>query len=195
MAEVFTVQARITGFTGGPGINTFVFTNGGLEDSLAVPDAVSGLRAFYTAMKPYFISAQRIQFTGEAKFYDLASGLIQRVITYDPGSEVLGSDTQSATSRATQAKLRFYTDTVVGRRFLQGGIYFGPLSDAGITTGGQVDTAVATAAANGLDALISGVGAKLQVWKRPKSAAGGAAGDVVSVGVMPSPAVLRSRRD
>jgi hypothetical protein len=92
-------------------------------------------------------------------------------------------------------KLRFATATVVGNRRLRGGIYLGPIADFAITSTGAIQSAANAAVASAYQAMISGIGPRLQVYHRPVGGSGGVAGDVTGVTVMPLPAVLRSRRD
>lgn len=198
MAELFVLQVRISGFTGGPGLNTWCFTSGDIATNQShVEAAATELRAFYQGMRSFYVNNQTADVIGESKVYDIANGAIKRIITFTPPAQVVGTDPSGGTSRASQAKVRLYTDTVVGRRFLAGGIYFGPISDSAMDVNGNIEASVGTAIQTGLDALISPGGPRLQVWHRPKGKPpiGGAAGDVVAVGVMPVPAVLRSRRD
>lgn len=198
MAELFSLQVVISGFTGGPGLNTWHFTSGDITTGQShIEEAATELREFYNAMRAYCLTTQTFSFTGESRVSDIATGAIQQQIAYNVPAPVTGQDASGKNSKATQAKIRLYTDTVVGRRLLRGGIYFGPLSDEGLNTDGSIVAGLRTAAQNGLAALINAPGPRLQVWHRPKGQplSGGVAGDVVGVNVMPVPAVLRSRRD
>lgn len=198
MASIFSIQCRISGFTGGPGLNTWHFTSGDVATGQShIEEAAVELRAFYDAMKSFMPSGQFVTFTGESRVSDIATGQVEQQIAYEAPALVAGTDTAGNVSKATQAKIRLYTDTVVGRRILRGGIFYGPLADQGLTSDGGIASTLRLAAQNGLAALISAPGPRLQVWHRPKGKplSGGVAGDVVGVNVMPVPAVLRSRRD
>jgi len=196
MAQVFRIKTVLSGFPGAPGVNTHYFTSGVSAVNADIQDAAAEVHGAMNALKAYLVRDLTWNIDPEAYVYELDTGVLDRVAVLDAtGLNGVSTATVGSTSRASMIKLRFSTGTVVNNRRLRGGIYLGPISDFAITSTGAVNSAAAGAVATAYDAMISGTGPRLQVWHRPVNGAGGAAGDVTGVSVMPLPAVLRSRRD
>lgn len=203
MATIHKFRVELAGFPGAPGVNTFyaLAPSQGVGTGATVDDFSQQLKSFYTTLRSYLPAGMSMNGPSSADVLNVETGDLEtRIPVATPWNET-GGDASSATSRATMAKLRFLTDRVHRGRFLQGGIFFGPLTDGAISGAGAIlptfDNAVNTATQGLLD-IVGDL--RLAVWSSPKEATAnrpgsvGTYGYVQQVGVMPVPAVLRSRR-
>ena len=199
MPSIIRFRTRLTGFQGAPGINTFHALDVGQSqpDQSGIDEFSTQLQSMYDDLKSYQVTSQTITMLPEVDVFDIATGTLETRMTLTSTWSLTGSDTISNTSRATHAKFRYRTDAIVNNRILQGGIYFGPMSDAGITSTGDVNTTFVNLVTTAHDGLLDVTGPlRLAVWAQPvKGGSDGAHGYVQSVSCMPVPAVLRSRRD
>lgn len=199
MASIARFVVRLTGFQGAPGINTFYGLDVGQQapGQAAIDDFSDQLESMYTDLNAYLPSPMVASMTPDVDVFNVETGALEARESISTVWSETGTDVASKTSRATMAKFRYKTDAIVGSRLLQGGIYFGPLTDQGIDVSGNLvasfQSAVPTAHAGLLD--VAGP-MRLGVWAQPSATRQiGAYGYVQSVSVMPTPAVLRSRRD
>lgn len=199
MASIVRFRTRLTGFQGAPGINTFHALDVGqaAPDQAGIDEFATQLQSMYDDLKAYQVTSQTITMLPEVDVFDIADGTLQERMTLTTTWSITGSDSISNTSKATHAKFRYRTDAIVNNRVLQGGIFFGPLSDAGMTATGDINTTFVNLVTSAHDGLLDVLGPlRLAVWAQPaKDASDGQHGYVQSVSVMPVPAVLRSRRD
>lgn len=199
MASIIQIPVALTGFEGAPGYNTWHFTSGDIGTIPAdVQTAAEELYAFYDTCRSLLRSQMKVTFPGEAKILTIDTGDLESLVNYDLTNDtVTSSGTNGVISRATMIKVKLRTDTVVRNRILQGGIYFGPLSEQGCDNSGNVSAVGRNTIIGALQGSFTGLGPKLQVWSRPDPRKGypGVAGDVTAVNVKTSLAVLRSRRD
>lgn len=204
MAVIHKFRTVLTQFPGAPGINTFYALAPGQTTAAnaEVEDFSQQLKAMYETLKSYLPSPLNVDGPSSCDVIDVATGELLSRIPVTTKWSVVGTDTGSNTSRATMAKHRYITDRVHRGRFLAGGIFFGPVSDLAITTSGNIAAAYDTAVVTAYQGLLDIVGdLRLAVWSSPKKAtankpaSAGTYGYVQQVGVMPVPAVLRSRRD
>jgi len=122
--------------------------------------------------------------------------LLDRAVVTAPWS-VSGSASSTQLSRATQAKFRYRTDRIKNNRFVQGGIFFGPIGGVALSQQGQITSTFATAVTTAHNGLLDVAGPlRLAVYSVPSpGGSDGEYGYVQTVSVAPAPAVLRSRRD
>lgn len=195
---------ELTGFPGAPGVNTFwaLAPSQGVGTGASVDDFSLQLKAFYTTLRSYLPNLMVMNGPASCDVVNVETGELESRIPVATSWNETGGDTSTATSRATMAKLRFLTDRVHRGRFLQGGIFFGPLTDGAIAAGGGIRPEFDAAVVTAVQGLLDIVGdLRLAVWSSPKDAtsnrpaSAGTFGYVQQVGVMPVPAVLRSRRD
>lgn len=189
------MQVVLSGWPGAPGVNTFHFDAPTLPPGewSAVAD---GLKAAYQSLASYNMAT--VSYDGLCTRYNVESGAIEDAFNAGAGwtvASVPGANYN--VSRATQIKLQFRTATIRKRRFLRGGIYFGPIGENSIDNNGAISVAAQDAVSGAFDGLIDILGARLSVWGRPTNTTSndGVLGNVVSIGAMPLPAVLRRRRD
>lgn len=199
MASIARFQVRLTGFQGAPGINTFYALDVGQTepDQAGIDDFSDQLESMYTDLGAYLPQSVTASIAPDVDIFNVATAALEARKTISTVWSEAGDDVSTKTSRATMAKFRYKTDAIVGNRFLQGGPFFGPISDAAIDTDGSILPAFASAIPGAHDGLLDVVGPlRLAVWAQPGgNRTEGLHGYVQSVSVMPVPAVLRSRRD
>lgn len=194
------MKVDLGGWPGAPGVNQWFFTSGQTEVSISAGLAGNEVHSFYDTLKGNLVNGMTWSVESEVKVFDIATGNLEDVLFVD-NTGWSGSSTASLTtgdmSRATMAKLQFYTNTVNRNRLIQGGIYFGPINNLATDTDGSLQNGFRSNVQNACQAMISGAGPRLQVWSRPNPQKGyvGLCGDVTGVNTMRVPAVLRSRRD
>jgi hypothetical protein len=198
--NIARVRIALTGWTGGPGVITEHYSQGSLLawDTDAIQDLVDEVAARYAAESAVFIDQLTATVEPAVSIIDVESGNLVDIITATtPPAAAEGSGSGQSLSRATQLCIRLLTSDFRNGRRVQGRLFWGPIQSGIITAGGTIDSAVGASVAAGFAASISGLGPRLCVYSRPNPALSrvGAYADVTTVGYMPRPAVLRSRRD
>lgn len=197
MADVYKVQAVLTGFVGSPGVNTFYCTPGagfGSEQD-ALDDFASDLYDMYFGLRTQLQMSVIVSIDQEVSKFDAVTGaLLGRPGITEP--KVITGNDGAKSPRQTMAKFRYNTNTIAKNRVIQGGIYFGPLGSDAYDLDGDLSAGFAAGIkAYHAPLIASGAGLRLIVWHQPKDGANGVAAPVTSVSVKPVTAVLRSRRD
>lgn len=121
-----------------------------------------------------------------------ATGALEGAWSENTGQTALGAVGSEPVPDASQALVRWSTDHVVGRRFLQGRTFIPGLGVTKVNNGNVDAGALATIQA-AADAFI-GAGVQLCVWHRPVAGAGGVAWAVDTASARQEFAVLRRRR-
>lgn len=191
-------RVSLSNWTGGPGLNT-IYGSGDLTippDEFANEFAL-GLGSAYQDVQTYMVDGVTVQVEREVSVFDAVSGQLMDVVNVNPPDAIEGSGGQTITSRATAVRLHFHTTTIVKKRMLRGGIYFGPASASVMDANGQVPLAVQQLFRSAFQNLVSTGNQGLGVWHQPATDTSndGVFGWARNVSVMPRPAVLRSRRD
>jgi hypothetical protein len=201
MTLVSQFKVELSGWSGGPGINTFhaLAFEEGQPSQPALDDFADMLAAPFEAGKPYFVGNATCSLLPEVKVFDVGTGELRQVRKVGTWTVNTGSHI-TTNSRATMAKMQFVTDRVLRNRILRGGTYFGPIDDSAISPqGGIVQAAQDTLAQSWAGLIDANITAQLRlcVYSRPNALKGyeGVTGYVQQVNVMSKPAVLRSRRD
>lgn len=205
MAEFVRYRPVLSGFVGGPGINTWhaeaVLGQGLIGDGVSEAFAAS-VRAVYQALRGYLVANTLVTFPGEATVHDEETGTLVRAIAFAPPEQVTSnaSSTMSQTSRATQAVVRLNTGTVRDGRRLQGRHFIGPVSSDAIGTDGQLSLTARNEIAAAYGGVLDFVDGRLVVYGPPKLddndnvESVGKKATVTSVFVNPTPGSLRSRK-
>jgi len=209
MSVIYRVRVELSGWNGGPGVNTFFglgFEEGDANEA-SLNNFAQGIKAVYQSCSDLLSSDVLCTWDGTVDKLNIAdAALMDRTGGLDEWT-VVASAGNSAESRATQLKMQFKTDRLRGRRFLQGGIFFGPVRSEAVTYGGDTAPSAAGRLISAFDGLLDVIGVNLAVYgqpTRPETPPGpgdppnnrdGVAGYVQNVGVMRVPAVLRRRRD
>lgn len=212
MASIFRIGAALTGFTGGPGVNTWYWSRAiGLGDlsPTQVSLAADAMRAFYFQTLLNYPNEVTIQVEPFATVLESTDGSVRDLVSAQttPAS-VRGGGAGSTTSRATQMCMNLRTGVPVRRRLLRGRLFLGPLDNGAITDAGGIVPGSASGTVAAYAASIQGL-TEVQhiVWSRPVFKPRANEGDplvvdqpgnfglVSAVDVKPLPATLRSRRD
>lgn len=209
MTNFFRFRPVISGFIGGPGINTWHGEESVLgfddEDPQAFANAV---RAAYDAMKSYFVTGQSIQFPGEVTWHLEDSGELAAVFPITAPDPVVGTspNNNGTLSRATQVVAALNTSVIRDGKRLAGRHFIGPVAITAIDQTGQVTAAARAAIAAAYGGLIDQPGPNLVVWGPPRKARPatpdlpalpalpGKKGTVESVLCRSTPGTLRSRK-
>lgn len=193
MADVYVFKVLLTGWSGGPGVNTWTF---GHEDSpLSVSeldDIQTTLTALYENFRIYMPGGITTELQPEVRIYNDVTGTIVGGLPLSTASGTSASSNGDM-SRAVMAKCQLLTGQVVGKRIVRGGVFMGPINGNAVDNGGMLEQDVINGLSDDLGILRSA--GPLAVWHRPKNGAGGKLCEAFSVGVNRVPAILRSRRD
>jgi len=200
MTSLARVVVEWNGWTGAPGANVLHFSPGtiGSWDATAAQDLVDEITDVYDAMKQVWFASITATVQPTIRIIDDDSGELTGIFSAaTPPAAVAGTATVNPMSRATQLCVRLLTGEFVRGRQLRGRIFIGPLAPVAVSTEGLIASTIEDYIQDAWVAPTSGTGPRLAVWSRPPGggSTGGSYGDVTSVGVMPVPAVLRSRRD
>lgn len=199
MAVITKFRAVLTGFTGAPGVNTFYALN--LQElepiQSDIDDFANQLQSMYENLAFWLVGTMSVDIDPVVDSFDVATGELVKRSQISQALEVPGDGLQNDVSRATQAKFRYQTDRIRRNRFVQGGIFFGPLSSGAIDQDGSLDTQFQGQVPNAHEGLLDVAGPmRLAIWSQPSpGGSDGEYGYVQSVSVSNKPAVLRSRRD
>ena len=186
-----TLQRRrihLTGFAGGPGVNTLFLQEGAAANT--------ALRAFYDSLKAYFPSTLTVSFDNSGDEVDEASGALTGTWSDVAASPVVGT---SAAIYAAQSGcvVEWLTADVAAHRRIVGKTFLVPLVSTAFSTTGNLGstfyTLVTASALTLVTALVPPNG--LKVWHRPVAGVGGRAVAVTTYRVPNLAATLRSRRD
>jgi hypothetical protein len=205
-------QVELTGFTGGPGVNTWTFVNGapipGDPGAALTPGQVDSVAAslgtIYSGFNTYMQNDVTWTIRSESQEVDEVTGQLQN-ITSGENAPISGTGTATAVGpHFLMMKTQLRTDRFSDGRRIQGGPFIGPMTAERLSSGGSwLSTSlgvVETALSNGLAAAVA-AGAIPVVWRRPRPASSplgerpGTLGVVSASTVWSKPAVLRSRRD
>lgn len=204
MARLWRLQFGLSGWEGGPGVNTFHTTvppNPGID---TVNDVVMLFLTAYSTVSDYFAEDITIAPPSEVLEIDMATGELQEIHAVAVTDTIFSGAGADAMSRATMGKLQFRTDAIVDGRRVHGGVFLGPVGTNALSDTGGIAPPFIAAAKNAFDGLMNAVAfteARLAVYQRPRKAGAslpardGSFGHVQSVSLWNRPAVLRSRRD
>jgi hypothetical protein len=175
----------------------------GQPSQQALSEFADILSTVYQGMATYFVPQCTITLLPDVKVLNVGDASLHSVRAVNTWSIDTGPGS-SFTSRASMAKLRFQTDRVRGNRLMKGGIFYGPIDSNGLTGSGELSETARLTLSNAWDGATDvniTDQLRLAVYGRPdptnKNPAmhEGVTGYVQNVSVMPTPAVLRSRRD
>lgn len=202
MAVIYRFRAQLTGFIGGPGVNTWFMAQAGElggADQSDLEGMAADIAAVYDAVKANLALGLKVDIFPVVEGIDVATGNLVQVEGITPPASVSGSGSASQ-SRATQYCVRLKTDAIRGNRVLQGRHFIGPVGGSAIGTDGQVQSATRTAiqAAYGGVLDVAGNGRLVVYSKANPSGAGGfttgAFGYVQQAICNSVPGTLRSRK-
>lgn len=199
MTNIARFVCQLSGWSGGPGVNVFHFSEGnaGPWSTALVTSAYDELVGMYEDIAEFILDDVDITVDEAPSIIDVASGDVVNVISVPaPHLPISGTGVLRATARDAQLCVRHNTDVWQYGRRLVGHSYLGP-ADGGIFTGtGAVDSGVRTTVQAAFAAMTSGLGIRLAVYSRPNAAKSraGSYGDVVQATCLATPGTLRSRK-
>ncbi len=190
------VRAVGTGWTGGPGLTTFYFSEGVLPIDNAMAVNLTGrVRAYFDAVRPYTASGISWQVDPVIAAINAATGLLTQEVSANPAPAPVTGSGGAVVGPAFVALVgRLRTNAFQDGRRIQGRTFYSPLSSQ-FTDSTTPESGAQAAQVAGLTALLTtGGGAPLVVWQRPKPGRPGAVFSVDTVSSAPEFGVLRSRR-
>lgn len=202
MATIYRFRVGLTGFIGGPGLNTWYMAQVGAAGGADEGDLeaiAADIRAVYDAAKTYLASGVSAQVDAVVEGIDVTTGNLVSVTGITPPAAVAGTSAASL-SRATQICVRLKTDAIKGNRLIQGRHFFGPVATNAVATDGQIASAARTALTTAYGGVLDLAGnARLVVYsKKGKDKEGnptvGEFGYVQQVLPNSTPGTLRSRK-
>lgn len=147
MATVYRFKVDLSGWIGGPGLNTWHMAQAGElggADQSDLEGMAADIMAVYDGLKQYLAAGVKVTIAPIVEGFDVATGSLQQVtgITTPTG---ISASASAAQSRATQFCVRLKTDAIRGNRLLQGRHFIGPVGGSAVGTDGQVSSAVRAA--------------------------------------------------
>jgi len=190
------VRAVGSGWTGGPGLTTFYFTEGVLPIDNAMAVNLTGrVRAYFDALKAYTSSVISWQVDPVIAAMDPATGNLTQEVSASPApAPVLGTGGAPIGPAFVALIGRLRTNSFQEGRRIQGRTFYAPLA-APFTDSTTPETGAQAAQVTGLTAVLTtGGGAPLVVWQRPRPGRAGSTYAVTTVSSAPEYGVIRSRR-
>lgn len=195
MLRVHTV---LSGWPGGPGLQTFYFLGTGEEVQSDADDVVSRVRAFWTLMQQRLCTKMTVLVNGDVDVLNPSSGTVTNMLTSTATpTPILGSGSATFNAYPAMLLLRSRTAGVRKGQRVSGRSFIGPMgSDTdidGVPGPGTLSELVAAA-----DALKTGPTDEVPVvWSRNTGGviSDGQAFPVVAYSASPKWAILTSRRD
>jgi len=192
------VRTVLTGWTGGPGLQTFYFSPiSALPSQAEINDVAARVRAFWSAAAFFLASPVLVNVNPAVDFIDPSTGLLtgSGAATPAPGP-VSGTAVGEFYAPGMCANLTFETGVTQSGRRVRGRSYIGPTTE-GVVAVGQltVGSTVPLVTAVGPMLVAGATPSKLLVWSRPKPGRPGGAFSVTSAFVPLKLAHLKSRRD
>jgi len=186
MTNIDRVRVALTGFVGGPGVNTFFALDGG---SL-LPD----LRAYYNAIKSAIPATVTMQVENTGDTLNDETGYLLFGWSGEAQDSVGGTGSTPYAAPAGWV-VNWLTSQVANHRRLRGRTFHVPAAGEALDSDGSVYDLTLTSVAAAATALVEAQGTNLVVWHRPVDHAGGSHGLVTSAVVHDKVAILTSRRD
>lgn len=202
MATVYRFKVDLSGFVGGPGLNTWHMAQAGGAagaDQSDLEGMAADIRAVYVALAGNLPQTITTRLAPIVEGFDVATGQLTQVTGIAQPDAVAGTSSQTSMPRATQITVRLKTDAIRGNRLLQGRHFIGPVAGSVIGADGQVTNTVRTSVAAAYGGVLDiGGNGRLVVWGRPNPLVDGletgVLGYVQGVLVNSVPGTLRSRK-
>lgn len=194
--DIIRVRTVLSGWSGGPGLNTFYFglASGSLTNTEAA-DVVARVRAFWFAIKAMFPSTFTATVNPAVDTLDIASGNLTGGLAGGSPAVVTGTSAQGFGATPAMILMRGATGSVVNGRRLVTRSFIGPVDSNQDSNGNPSSTATGLIVTGSASLLTGSSAAFVGAWHRPVSGAGGVFRGVSAYTCAPTFAVLRSRRD
>lgn len=198
MADLGRVKFLLDGWTGAPGLNVLHFSPGNADwtDQGDVDEFYDTLNTLTGTFVNTLVGGVTCQAAPEITIFNSDDGAVTNVVSPSDTPPVHTSNAGgSATSRATMLLMQYRTGEYIGGRQVKGHSFIGPLHADNLTTGGLLTSAAITAFQGWWEALYTGTGPILCVWRRPTVLAptGGVYADVTTASVRSTPSYLSGR--
>lgn len=198
MVHIMRVRAVSSGWTGGPGLNTWYFQTPTLADPVTADatTVVARVRAGIFAARTLWPSAWTSHVETAVDVFDSATGDLVDSLTATGVSDNGGGGGASFGPIPAALCVNIRTLTFISGRRVQGRAFLSPLALTDDADGSPTSVQIASA-----QLLINtlrdfgGSGPELVVWHRPVAGAGGQAAAALGELCADKFAVLRSRRD
>ena len=196
-ANVYRYKVALNGWTGGPGLTLWHCRFATVPIISDVQGFADLIKSAYQVIAEYVVSGVTIKVQPDVEIFDDATGTLVDAAAITPPATITGAATGKNMSRATMIVARLNTDGIHRGHRVHGRHFLGPIGSGALDQNGQIDSLVPPKIVTAYAGVTDLVGGRLVVWSRPSShgAGDGTSSFVQSVGVMPVPGVLRSRRD
>lgn len=207
MAPVARFKVDLSGFSGGPGVNTWFVadvTGGETPDQATVDGTAAALSAFYTTIAGFLQGDLFWTVDPSVAIVEATDGEVQSVLTVGTGPFSGQGTNVTPSAHFLMFKTQLRTGQFEDGRELRGGPFIGPIASNVLQADGNVvpaNISTMNTALSDLAAAINTAGGLLVVYRRPRAASGtlparaGSLAAVTSATIWSKPAVLRSRRD
>lgn len=200
------VRAVVSGWSGGPGLSTFYFTDA-TEGLAEAGHCVTRVRAALVAIAQWLPNSCSYQISPDVDIVNPIDGKVTDTLSGGTSAPVVGTSAGSSFLPTPVAGvIRLKTSTFLAGRRLQGRIFISPMATATNTAAGIPLSTLPLDAEAFIQALLdTGSTSPLSViWRRPRkakplavppvTARDGATGRLTSGSFKPTWGVLRSRR-
>jgi phage FluMu protein gp41 len=194
---VLRVRTVLSGWTGGPGLQTFYF-NVVDPDTAAVQDCVDGVRVWWLTYASVLLYNGASALTDpEVDVIDHTTGQVTDTIVCSAPLVVTGNGGTSLTSPALAGLVRLRTNGFIAGRRVQGKIFVSPMASNSVEASGLMVEARRVIFEEGMETLKSqtSLSGYPVVWSRPRVGLAGSMHAITSSSAAAKIAVLKSRRD
>lgn len=208
MSIIHRVRAISTGWSGGPGLNTFYFKEGAgtVADAAVAQLGADRVRAVCAAMAPIFPNAHTFRIDPVVDAIEDTTGTLVTSFGVTPPATVVGTGGGSYGPLPAMFLMSLRTAGVVAGRRVFGRAFVGPVVVGNDADGSPLAASLSYVAAGGAALLAAGpTGPAAVIWSRPFSgtaaplpvrpARAGSSYSITDVVVNDKHSVLRSRRD
>lgn len=207
MPMVYRVRAASTGWSGGPGLNTFYFAPSGFIEDATQADAdlcAARVRNSFASCTLIYPPTTVINVDESVDVLETETGELINNFIAPAQANVVGGGLAGYNATAVMLLARINTATIMDGHRVKGRAFLGPVSN-GVDADGTPQVGLlnqVTAFGNSLMDVGVGNGPALCVWHRPRPASAehpvariGGRATAVGVSAVDKYAVLRSRRD
>jgi hypothetical protein len=195
--SLYRIRTVISGWQGGPGLNTYYFSDGGAPSSADALTVVNRVRGAWDVVKSIMPNTVTAQTLGAVDVLDIPTGVLQTTFSVTQPAVVTGTVAGAIGPGQIAAGLILDTGNILhGRRF-KGHSFINPISGT-LTTSVSPSVGIGTAVAAMGVALLTvspPAAVPIMVWHRPVHGAGGSALPAISSSAATKWFSIRSRRD
>lgn len=194
---MYRVRTQISGWQGGPGLQTSYFDDAGLANGADALAAVNRVRGAWDVVKSILPSTVTAQTLGQVDVIDVPSGGLTNSLGVTQPAIVVGTGGAVPGPAQVAGGIQLLTQTFISGRRLRGHINISPLQQASVNIlAPSVGTMNALAAMGVALVTISPPAVPpLVVWRRPIPGRAGGMGAVTTSAAATKWFSLRSRRD